>query len=164
MLPLVGLEGRVVGEPQMKYLAEGKAVARFRVKCADRRRNNETGKWEDTDVLWVTATAFGKLAENCMESLLDGDQVVMLGKWSTAEWTDQAGNQRSAPRFVCQAVGAGMQFQPRRHSEATIAQRRQASGRPEADASHGYGHRLADSAVAGDPVQSGGTPTGDPWA
>lgn len=166
MLPLVALEGTLVGEPQMKFAeSTGKPMVRMRVKAANRRKDEESGRWVDTDVLWVTVTAFGKLAENAMESLVDGDQVVAIGWWSTAEWTDQSGAKRSAPKFVAQSLGAGLQFAPRRHSAETMAKHpRQAPvqrgepGRPETDSSHGLGHRFADAAVAAQPRAN------DPWA
>lgn len=169
MLPVVPLVGRVVGEPQLKFAQTGNAVARLRVKAADRRKDAETGKWEDTEVLWVTVTVFGKQAENAMESLVDGDEVIAVGKWSTAEWTDQSGTRRSAPRFIAQAIGPGLQFAPRRHSPETMAKHQTpvAANLPQGvdpAAAHGYGHRFADAAVAGQAGQGGGTPADDPWA
>lgn len=156
MLPVVPLEGVVVGEPQLKSSESGTPVMRMRVKAADRRKD-EAGKWVDADTLWVTVTAFGRLAANAAESLVDGDQVVAIGKWSTSEWTDQSGTKRSAPRFIAQALGPGLQFAPRRHSPETMAKHRPQPGeRPETDSSHGLGHRFADVAVAQAP--------GDPWA
>lgn len=166
MLPLVPIEGVVVGEPEMRHSTNGTAMARFRVKSADRRKDPEADKWVDTDVLWVTVTAFGRLAENVMDSLVDGDHVVAIGRWSTAEWVDQQGVKRSAPRVSAVAIGAGLAWAPRRHSAETMAKHRpqaQPDGRPEQDASHGYGHRYADAAVgAGAPA--GGVAQHDPWA
>jgi single-strand DNA-binding protein len=140
MLPIVGLEGKVVGEPEVRTTQAGKSVARFRMKCADRRKDEESGKWVDGDVLWVTVTAFGALGEHVMDSLVEGDQAIVLGRWSTAEWTDEQGNKRSAPRLVASAVGAGLQFAPRRHSEHTMAQHQRES------------------------VPAGAPPANDPWA
>lgn len=161
MLPVVPLEGRVTGEPQIKFTEAGKPVVRVRVKAADRRQD-AAGKWVDGDVLWVTVTAFGSTAENVMESLVDGDQILAIGKWSTSEWMDQQGAKRSAPRFVAHAVGAGLKYQPRRHSAETMAKHRETDARPETDFSHGLGHRYAD--VAAGLATSGGVPGGDPWA
>jgi single-strand DNA-binding protein len=161
MLPIVPLEGVVVGEPQIKFGESGKAMTRFRVKAADRRRTDD-GKWEDAKVLWTTVTAFGPLAEHVMDSLVDGDQVLAIGKWSTAEWIDQAGNKRSAPQFDAMAVGAGLQFQPRRHSEGTMAKHRDrppSGQQAQAGNPDGFGRQFADAAVQ----QQGGT-SSDPWS
>lgn len=166
MLPVVAIEGVIVGEPQLRFSESNKAMVRMRVKSADRRKDPETDKWVDTDTLWVTVSAFGRLAENMMESLVDGDQIIAIGKWSTAEWTDQQGNKRSAPRFIASAAGPGLQFAPRRHSPETMAKHRpQAAEVPpeQGPAAHGYGHRFADAAVGGG-VPAGPTPGSDPWA
>jgi single stranded DNA-binding protein len=164
MLPIVALEGQVVGEPQLKFGDNGKAMVRFRVKAADRRRT-EDGKWEDAKTLWCTVTAFGTLAENCMESLVAGDQVIAVGKWSTAEWTDASGAKRSAPQFDAMAVGAGLQFQPRRHSPETMAKHREVAptGAPAGQPNAYYGRQYADVAVQ-QAAQGGGEPVHDPWA
>lgn len=177
MLPVVPLEGRVVGEPEIKFPESGNPVIRFRVVSADRKFNQDTGKWQDGETLWVTVTAFGRLAENTMESLVDGDQVVAIGKWSTAEWTDRQGIKRSVPRFVASAIGAGMQFQPRKHSEPTMAKHRPAPAQQAAEqqagqgqqgaqagAEHVYGASFSEAAVAGVAVQGGGAAADDPWA
>jgi single-strand DNA-binding protein len=118
MLPITAVEGRVVGDVKFKHTENGTAMTQFRLKAADRVKGDD-GKWADREVLWVTVRAFGPLAEIVAESLRDGDQAVVIGKWSTAEWTDETGAQRSAPKFVATAVGAGLQFSPRRHHDAT---------------------------------------------
>jgi single-strand DNA-binding protein len=161
MLPVVPLEGRVVGEPVIKFSESGKAVAKLRVKAADRTRGDD-GKWVDGKVLWVTVTAFGTLAENAMESLVDGDQVVAIGRWSTAEWTDGSGQKRSAPQFDAMALGAGLQFQPRRHSPETMSKHRDvAPTGQQAPANGGYGRQFADVAVAQEKEAAG---SHDPWS
>lgn len=165
MLPIVALEGRIVGEPQLKFGDNGKALVRFRVKAADRQRTAD-GRWEDGKVLWTTVTAFGTLAENVADSLVDGDQVLAIGKWSTAEWTDQAGAKRSAPQFDAMSVGAGLQFQPRRHSAETMAKHRDntpPTGQPAVSNPY-YGRQYADAAVQSEATHAGGEPARDPWA
>lgn len=151
MLPVVAIEGRVTGEVQVKMSENGKAMGRFRVKAADRRPGDD-GKWVEGDVLWQTIAVWGQLAQHCAESLRDGDQVLVIGRWSTAEWTDQNGNQRSAPRFNATAVGAGLQFAPRRHSGNQQSDQAQTEPMPSREVPQGF---------AG---ASAGVPGGDPWA
>lgn len=144
MLPITAIEGRVVGEAKFKHTDNGHPMVQFRVKAADRRKG-EDGKWADVEALWVTVRAFGALAENAWQSLRDGDQVVVIGKWSTAEWVDADGTQRSAPKFVASAVGAGLQFAPRPHRDST-------------------GQPVTSPAVTTPQPEQQYPPTDDPWA
>lgn len=121
-LPQITLDGRVVGDIMFKFLDNGTALARFRIVCADRRKD-EAGKWFDAETFWVTVSAFGRLAENIADSLHDRDQVIVTGKISTAEWTDQAGAKRTSTKVVATSVGPSLFFVPRTGGEAPSSTR-----------------------------------------
>lgn len=116
-LPVVTLDGRVVGDVKFKWLESGQALARFRMVCADRRKGDD-GKWFDAETLWITVSVFGKLAENVLDSLNDRDAVVVIGKLSTAEWTDASGEKRTSQKVVASSVAPSLAFIPRPHAGA----------------------------------------------
>lgn len=120
-LPIVTLDGRVVGEPAFKYLENGTALLRVRVVCSDRRKGDD-GKWFDAESLWMTVSVFGKLAENAYESLRDRDAVIVVGKLSTVEWED-GGVKRTANKVVASSIGPGVGFVPRPHHDSQQAPR-----------------------------------------
>lgn len=116
MLPLVTLEGRLAADPEMRFSPSGKAVAQFRVVCADRRYNEADQKWEDSRTLWIDVTAFDKVAENAVESLTKGDEVLMVGKLQTDEWEDRdSGAKRSKITLIANAVGPSLRFRTTPH-------------------------------------------------
>lgn len=80
MLPQIHLEGNLTRAPELKFIPSGKAVASFSVACNDRRKNQQTGEWEDGDTCFMRVTAWELLAENVSESLNQGDAVVVTGR------------------------------------------------------------------------------------
>jgi single stranded DNA-binding protein len=151
-LPIITLDGRVVGDVQFKWLQEGKALARFRMVCADRRKG-EDGKWYDAETLWLTISAFGRLAENILDSVNDRDQVIVTGKLSTTEWTDQSGAKRSAQKVVASSVGPSLAFVPRPHHGGDPSTAPIGAERVSRDVTPDTGEQMVHSPGSGD----------DPW-
>src|SRR4051794_39025661 len=92
-LPIVG---RLVADAELRYSASGTAVARFTVVSSRRTKNQSTQEWEDADVTYWDCVAFKQLAENCVESLVKGTEVVLVGRAKQESWEDrQTGQKRS---------------------------------------------------------------------
>jgi single-strand DNA-binding protein len=167
-VPQISVEGRIVGDISFKFTDEGLPVARFRMVAADRRQQ-PNGEWVDTETFWITVTAFRKLAENIADSLRDRDAVVVMGKLSTAEWVDEGGQTRSAPKLIASSVGPSLFFLPRPHgqgqSQGSYAPQRAAQPRQQPA---GQGNEGPDPAPGDDPWTTPLTRTpahqGDPWA
>lgn len=124
MLPRVTMEGKVAAEPELRFGQSGTAICRLRLVANDRRRNEHTGEWEDTDTLWMDVTCFKQLAENVVESITKGDLVVVTGKIRTEEWEDrETGQKRSKVALIADTVAASLQFRVLPHAGATHAAR-----------------------------------------
>lgn len=122
MLPRITLEGRAVADPELRFGQSGTAICRMRLVAADRRKNDQTGEWEDSDTLWMDVTCFKQLAENVVESVVKGDLVVVTGKIRTEEWEDRdSGGKRSKVSMVADTVSASLQFRIIPHGEARRA-------------------------------------------
>jgi single-strand DNA-binding protein len=117
-VPRITVAGRLADDPSLKFAQSGKAVARLRLVASDRKKNEQTGTWEDADTLWISATCWDKLAENVAESTKKGDLVVVTGRLVTEEWTDREGNKRSAITLKVETVAADLQFRVIKHSDA----------------------------------------------
>ena len=81
---LVGTLGRDV---EMKYAANGNAIANLSVATSEQWNDKATGqKQEKTE--WHRAVIFGKLAEIAGQYLTKGSQVYLEGKLQTRKWQD----------------------------------------------------------------------------
>lgn len=117
MLPMVTIEGTLVAEPDLRFTPSGSAVANFRLAANDRRKNDATGEWENSDTLFISVTAWRQLGENVAESLDKGDQVVVVGKLKQREWEDKEGQKHTAYEITANNVGASLMFRTIKHGE-----------------------------------------------
>jgi single-strand DNA-binding protein len=70
--------------PEVKFNAEGKAIAHFSVGTNEKVKEN--GNTVDK-TQWANITAFSKTAENCGQYLNKGDQVLVHGRLQVREYT-----------------------------------------------------------------------------
>lgn len=66
----------------------GLAVVNFSVAVNDRRKNSETGEWEDVPN-YVECSMFGKRAESIQKYLTKGTKVAVEGKLRYSSWNDK---------------------------------------------------------------------------
>lgn len=126
-VPRMTVEGRLAADPNLRFSQSGTAVASMRIVAADRRKNEQTGEWEDGDTLWLDVTCFNKLAENICESVQKGDLVVVHGRVRTEEWTDrESGQKRQKIAMIADTIGASLQFRVLPHGGETHAARARA--------------------------------------
>lgn len=139
MLPKITIDGRLAAEPELRFSQAGKAIARLRVVASDRRKNDNTGEWEDSDTLWLDVTCFDKLAENVCESVAKGDLLLVSGRLRTEEWNDRdSGAKRSKITLLADAVGASLQFRQIPHGSAQRSGSRSEGLRPQAPVQQAY--------------------------
>lgn len=85
--------GRLGADVEMRYMANGDAVASFRIAVGWKSKDKEGAEW-------VSITAFQKLAEICGEYLKKGSQVFVSGRMKTEEYTDKEGVKRYSTKIV----------------------------------------------------------------
>jgi single-strand DNA-binding protein len=87
----VMLIGRLTRDPETRSFENGGKVANIGFAVHNRRKNRETGEWEETPV-WVELKAFNrepgrKLADLAEQYLRKGQQVYIEGHLVLDEWT-----------------------------------------------------------------------------
>lgn len=95
----VMLIGRLTRDPEVRTFANGGKVAKFGFAVNNRRKNSQTGQWEDEPV-FVDVEAFnrgetGKTADLVEQYLTKGRQVFLEGHLKLDQWTSQEGQKRS---------------------------------------------------------------------
>lgn len=84
----VTFDGILGADPDIKYNQNGDATARVRVAHTERRKNPQTGKWEDGQTTWATVFVSGYAAEN-VAALRKGDRVHIAGAARLGVYKDQ---------------------------------------------------------------------------
>ena len=86
-------------DPEVRYTADGKAVANISGATNEQWTDKTTGqKQEKTE--WHRISMFGRLAEIAGEYLKKGSQVYIEGKLQTRKWQDQNGQDRYTTEIV----------------------------------------------------------------
>lgn len=91
--------GRLGQDPEVKYGANGNAIANISIGCSEKWKNKNTGQQQERTE-WVRASAFGKLAEIMGEYLRKGSLVYISGKMQTRKWQDQNGQDRYTTEII----------------------------------------------------------------
>lgn len=99
----VVMVGRLVRDPEMKYVANGAPVCRFRL-AASRKFTKSDGQ-KSEDCTFVDVDAWRRLAEICHQFLKKGREVLVMGSLRLDEWTDaKTGQRRSKLKIVAREV------------------------------------------------------------
>ena len=94
--------GRLTREPEMRSTAGGLAVMGLGVAVNDRRKNQQTGEWEDVPN-YVDCTMFGPYAQAMERRLSKGAKVAIDGRLRWSQW-ERDGQRRSKLEVVVEGI------------------------------------------------------------
>lgn len=103
------LVGNLGGDPEVRYMPSGGAVANITVATSESWRDKATGEQREKTE-WHRVALFGKLAEVAGEYLRKGSQVYIEGQLQTRKWQDQSGQDRYTTEVVVQGFNGVMQM------------------------------------------------------
>ena len=107
----VCISGNLTRDPELRNTASGMAVMNFGVAVNDRRKNPQTGEWEDYPN-FVDCTMFGTRAEKLAQYLSKGAKVAIEGRLRFTQWQAQDGSKRSK----LEVIADDLEFMSRRDS------------------------------------------------
>lgn len=87
------ISGNLTRDPELRQTGGGTQVLSFGVAVNDRRRNPQTGEWEDYPN-FIDCTMFGARAEALSRYLSKGTKVAIEGKLRWSQW-ERDGQKRS---------------------------------------------------------------------
>lgn len=79
-------EAALVADPELRYANNGTAVASFRVASNSRRKNRQTGQWEDGDTTFLSVSAWGARGENVASQFSKGNRINVVGELKQREY------------------------------------------------------------------------------
>ena len=96
-------EATLVADPELRYANNGNSVTNFRVASNSRRKNQQTGQWEDGDTTFLTVSAFGGLGENVASRFKKGSKVNIAGQLKQREY-EKDGQKRTVYEVTANSV------------------------------------------------------------
>ncbi len=101
----VTISGRLTREPEVRVTQSGMQILSFGVAVNDRRKNSQTGEWEDY-ANYVDCTLFGNRTQFFADRLSQGDQVFIEGKLRWSQWGPE-GQKRSKLEVIVDDMELG---------------------------------------------------------
>ena len=98
----VSIRGRLTRDPDVRATAGGTTVMGLGVAVNDRRRNQQTGQWEDY-TNFIDCTMFGNRAESLSHILTKGMLVCIEGRLRWSQW-ERDGQKRSKIEVIVDEV------------------------------------------------------------
>ncbi len=106
----VTLVGNLTDDPELRFTAQGAAVANFRIAVSKRIRDPQTNEWKDGDTSFFRVNVWRQLAENVAESLTRGTRVIVTGTLKMRQWETQEGEKRSVVEIEATEVGPSLKW------------------------------------------------------
>ena len=102
--------GNLVADPELRWTANGAAVANFKVASTPRTFDRQTNQWVDGEALFVPCSVWKEAAENVAESLTKGMRVIVQGRLKARSYEDREGNKRTSWELDVDEVGPALRF------------------------------------------------------
>ncbi len=99
----VTITGNLTRDPELRATPSGAQVLRLGVAVNDRRRNQQSGEWEDYPN-FVDCVVFGARAEALSRLLSKGSKVAIEGKLRYSSWETKEGERRSKLEIVAEEL------------------------------------------------------------
>lgn len=115
MLNHIDIMGRLVRDPELRRTGTGTAVTNFTV-AVDRDYSTKDGGEKKTD--FINCVAWRQTGEFVSKYFTKGSMIVVSGRLELRDWTDNAGNKRTAAEIKVENAYFGS---TKKDSEAVVA-------------------------------------------
>ncbi len=97
---LIGNAGR---DAELRYLASGTPQCQFSLAVNNRRKNQQTGAWEE-QTEWFNIVVWGDMAERVSQYITKGKQLFVEGRVQTRTWDDDQGQRHYRTEVIAQGI------------------------------------------------------------
>lgn len=103
----VCISGNLTRDPEVRQTASGTLIMELGVAVNDRRKNAQTGEWEDSPN-YIDCTMFGTRAQSVSQYLSKGSKVFIEGRLHWSQW-ERDGQKRSKVTVTVDDIEFGSQ-------------------------------------------------------
>lgn len=103
MINSVTVAGNTTRDVEIRRTQTGTVIASFGIAVNERRKNGQTGQWDDY-VNFFDVTAFGERWAKLAEFIRKGTKVTVQGKLRYSSWQDNKGGKHSMVEIVADEV------------------------------------------------------------
>ncbi len=150
---IVTVVGNLTDDPELRFTANGAAVANFTVASTPRFFDKQNNEWKDGDALFLRCSIWRQAAENVAESLQRGARVVVQGRLKQRSYETREGEKRTVYELDVEEVGPSLKY-----ATAKVTKVTRASGGGFGGSGGGGGAGSGGGSAPASP------PAEDPWA
>ena len=99
----VCISGNLTRDPEVRQSGSGMAILKMGVAVNDRRKNAQSGEWEDVPNFF-DVVMFGSRGESVSRFLSKGSKVAIEGKLRWSSWETPDGDKRSKVEIVADDI------------------------------------------------------------
>lgn len=99
----VNISGNIGRDPELRSTQSGTNVLTFTMAVNDRRRNQQTDKWEDVPN-WIPCVVFGQRAQSLANILAKGMKCAIEGKLRWSQYQDKNGQKRNKIEVIVDEI------------------------------------------------------------
>lgn len=107
---VITVVGNVTADPELRFTANGAAVANFTVASTPRTFDRQTSEWRDGETLFLRCSAWREMAENVAETLSRGTRVVAQGRLRSRTFDTKEGERRTVFELDVDEVGPSLRY------------------------------------------------------
>ncbi len=89
-LPQLSATGNLTRDPELRFLADGTAVASLTVACSKSKKGDD-GAWQTLATVFLDVNLWRADAETAAEQLRKGDRVIVTGSLIVRDWEGKDG-------------------------------------------------------------------------
>ncbi len=123
------LIGNLGGDPEVRYMPNGGAVANVTLATSESWKDKQTGEQQERTE-WHRVVFYRRLAEIVGEYLKKGSKIYVEGRLQTRKWQDRDGNDRYTTEIVANEMqmldsrggGGGYDSAPANKQSAPVAE------------------------------------------
>lgn len=104
----VTLLGKLIRDPELRFSPKGVAYVNFTIVAASRSKKD--GVWAEDDASFWKCAAFKQQAENVAESLVKGDNVIVVGRLRQDDWHKEDGTKQTGYKVTVDQVGPSLMW------------------------------------------------------
>ena len=107
---VITVVGNITADPELRFTANGAAVANFTVASTPRTFDRQSNEWKDGETLFLRCSAWREMAENVAETLSRGTRVIAEGRLRSRTFDTKEGERRTVFELDVDEVGPSLRY------------------------------------------------------
>ncbi|TFD27493.1 single-stranded DNA-binding protein [Cryobacterium cryoconiti] len=107
---VITVVGNLTSDPELRYTANGLAVANFTIASTPRNFDRQSSEWKDGESLFLRASVWREFAEHVAGSLTKGTRVIATGRLKQRSYETKEGEKRTSMELEIDEIGPSLKY------------------------------------------------------